>query len=133
MADIIEPANSFLFLVWYLLGGVVLIIGDFLSIFKHISKYCKCTQYSTITRRQRALQMSVHGICNVYKITWDFFQAQISSPLPHAKDKMIRITVVGKIFFITEKPLVNIMMNFFQDNVLIEHVVNIWGLFKSWK
>lgn len=30
-----------------------------------------------------------------------------------AKDKIMRITIVGKIFFVTENPLVNIMMNFF--------------------
>lgn len=65
MADITEHTNAFLFLVWCLMEGVVLIIEDFLSIFKHISKYIRYTQYLTITCKQRAVQMSVHGICNV--------------------------------------------------------------------
>lgn len=65
MADITKHTNAFLFLVWCLLGGVALILVNFLSIFKHISKCSKCTQYLTITWKQRALQMSVHAICNI--------------------------------------------------------------------
>lgn len=57
--------------------------------------------------------MSVHGICDVSRVIGDCFQAQISSPRPHAKDKIIKITIVGKSFFITKKPLASGMMNFF--------------------
>lgn len=71
----------------------------------------------------------------VYKVTRDCFQAQISSLGPHAKDKMITVTIPGKVP-LSPRSLWSMKRWFFllfQNNILIENVVNIWGLFKCWK